>query len=124
MQRFTELKVWQKSHALVLEVYRCTKGFPREERFELVSQLRRAAVSVPSNIAEGSKRAHATDYAHFLNVAQASLAESEYLIILSRDLGYMASELATSLFAAVAEIARMLTGLRSAVKNSTTQPAP
>ncbi len=71
MQRFTDLKVWQRSHALVLELYRLTEAFPAPERFGLIAQLRRTAVSVPTNIAEGSKRRTAQDYARFLNLPRA-----------------------------------------------------
>jgi four helix bundle protein len=84
MQRFTDLKVWQRSHAFVLQIYRLTGSFPNEERFGLTSQLRRAVVSVPSNIAEGSKRRSNRDYAHFLNLAEGSLAEADYLLLLTR----------------------------------------
>ena len=87
MQRFTELKVWQPGHALVLTVYRMTTGFPKAEQYGLTSQLRRAALSVPTNIAEGSKRLGGQEYARFLNIAEASLAETEYLLMVSRDLG-------------------------------------
>jgi len=80
MQRFTDLIVWQRSHALVLQVYRLTKSFPPDERFGLTSQLRRAAFSVPTNIAEGSKRHTNPEYARVLNIAEGSLAETEYLI--------------------------------------------
>ena len=86
MQPFTELKVWQRSHALVLEIYTLTRDFPAEERFGLTSQLRRAAISVATNIAEGSRRQHAQDFARFLNIAEASLAELEYLLMLTHDL--------------------------------------
>lgn len=89
MQRFKDLKVWQRAHELVLEGYRLTKAFPRDERFGLTSPLRRAAASVPTNIAEGSKRDSNPEYARFLNVAQASLAETEYLLIPSTDLRYI-----------------------------------
>ena len=92
MQRFTDLKVWQRSHAFTLEMYRVTSSFPDHERFGLVSQLRRASASVPTNIAEGSKRARNQDYARFLNIAEASLAETEYLVILARDLEYLRPE--------------------------------
>jgi four helix bundle protein len=84
MQRFTELKVWQRGHALVLKVYRLTTGFPLAERYGLTSQLRRAILSVPTNIAEGSKRVSSQEYARFLNMAEASLAEAEYLLLVSR----------------------------------------
>lgn len=118
MQRFTDLKVWQRSHALVLNIYRATEPFPSAERFGLVSQLRRAAASVPTNIAEGSERRSGQEYARFLNVAEASLAESEYLLMLSRDLGYLKHELASATLSEVAEIARMLHALRSKVEQS------
>ena len=115
MQRFTELKVWQQSHQLVLSVYAATRKFPAEERFCLVSQIRRAAVSVPANIAEGTKRQTNADYARFLNLAESSIAELEYLLILGRDLEYVAPIVAQDLFARIAEIARMLHGLRTKV---------
>ena len=118
MQRFTDLKVWQKSHALVLEIYRATKAFPDEERFGLTSQLRRAATSVPANIAEGSKRQHNPDYARFLNIAEGSLAETEYLTMLARDLGYVDEKRAGSLLAAVPDVARMLHALRAKVEEA------
>ena len=115
MQRFTDLKVWQRSHALVLEIYRVTASFPDDERFGLISQLRRAAVSVPCNIAEGTKRQRAPDYARFLNIAEGSLAETEYLIILSADLGYLAATIKDQITGETQEIARMLHALRQKV---------
>jgi len=119
MQRFTDLKVWQRSHALTLDMYRLTGRFPDQERFGLVSQLRRAAASVPTNIAEGSKRARNQDYARFLNIAEASLAETEYLVILARDLGYIGSEKSASILKEADEIARMLHALRTKVEKET-----
>jgi four helix bundle protein len=115
MQRFTELLVWKRSHAAVLEVYRATARFPSEERFGLTSQLRRAMLSVPTNIAEGSKRLGRQDYARFLNVAEGSLAEAEYLLMVSADLGYLQSERASKLGKELTEIARMLSALRKKV---------
>ena len=92
MQRFTELRVWQRSPALVLELYRATYGFPVEERYGLTSQLRRAALSAPTNIAEGSKRVGRQEYACFLNMAEGSLAETKYLPMVSGDLEYLSSK--------------------------------
>jgi four helix bundle protein len=117
MQRFTDLRVWQRSHALALEIYRVTGAFPRDERFGLTSQIRRAVVSVPTNIAEGSKRQSCQDYARFLNIAEGSLAETEYLLFLSRDLGYLAEDVAGAPLAEITEIARMLHALREKVEN-------
>ena len=118
MQRFTDLKVWQRSHALVLEVYRLTSDFPREERYGMTSQLRRAAASVPTNIAEGSKRRGAQEYARFLNIAEGSLAETEYLTILSRDLTYLTGDAARGPLKEIGEIARMLHALREKVESA------
>ena len=116
MQRYTELKVWQRGHALALEVYRRTEEFPEKERFGLTAQTRRAAVSVPANIAEGSRRQGAQDYARFLNIAEGSLAETGYLLLLSRDLGYLEPKVAERLSAEVEEIGRMLYALRTRVE--------
>ena len=115
MQRFTELNVWQRSHKLTLEIYRVTASFPSAERFGLVSQLRRAA-SVPTNIAEGSKRQSNQEYARFLNIAEASLVETEYLVMLSRDLGFLVPDSSKTLLEEVTEVARMLSGLRKKVE--------
>jgi four helix bundle protein len=115
MQRFTELKVWQRSHQLTLEVYRITVSFPPVERYGLISQLRRAAASVPTNIAEGSKRQSDQEYSRFLNIAEGSLVETEYLLMLSRDLGYLARNSSDVMLNEVGEIARMLSGLRTKV---------
>jgi len=130
MQHFTELRVWQRSHGLVLNLYRLTSRFPvderfgitsqfpADERFGLTSQLRRAAASVPTNIAEGVERTGKHDYARFLNIAQGSLAETEYLVMLSRDLGYLAPEKAEEPLSEVSEIAGMLHALRRKVEGS------
>ena len=116
MQRFTDLLVWQRSHKLVLEVYRLTVGYPPDERFGLVSQLRRAAASVPTNIAEGSKRQSSPEYARFLNVAEGSLAETEYLLMLSKDLGFLLPEACAAPLSEISEIARMLNALQLKVE--------
>ncbi len=116
VQSFRALKVWQRSHALVLELYRLSEALPSQERFGLASQLRRAAVSVPANIAEGSKRRTPQDYARFLNLAEASLAETEYLLLLCRDLGYLAGDVTEPRLAEASEISRMLYALRDKVE--------
>src|ERR1700693_6519736 len=107
MQRFTDLIVWQRNHALVLHVYRLTKTFPSEEKYGLTSHLRRAVLSVPTNIAEGSKRKTNPEYARFLNIAEGSLAETEYLLMVSRDLNYLFADAAKSLIVDVDEIGKM-----------------
>lgn len=118
MQRFTELKVWQRGHSLVLSVYRMSAGFPLAERYGLLSQLRRAALSVPTNIAEGSKRLTSQEYARFLNIAEASLAETEYLLMVSRDLGYITPVMASKSFEEISELSKMLHGLRKKVEGA------
>ncbi len=116
MQHYTKLQVWQRSHSLVLTVYKMTASFPSSEKSGLTSQLRRAASSVPTNIVEGSKRITRQDFARFLNIAEGSLSETEYLLILSRDLGYLAASAAAAPLKEVSEILRMLNALRQKVK--------
>lgn len=116
MQRFTELKVWQRSHALVLKVYHLTRALPPDERFGLVAQLRRAALSVPTNIAEGSKRQSRQEYAHFLNIAEGSLVETEYLLMVSRDLGFLEAKALSAVLSEIDGLARMLHNLRTKVE--------
>ena len=85
---FQDLIVWQKAHQFVLSIYRFTKIFPKEELYGLTSQARRAAVSIPANIAEGFKKKTKPDKAKYLNISQGSLEESRYYLILARDLEY------------------------------------
>jgi four helix bundle protein len=118
MQRFTQLKVCRRSHALVLDLYRLTAGFPSEERFGVVSQLRRAAVSVPGNIAEESKRRTSQDYARFLNIAEGSLAEKEYLLVLSCDLNYVSASTVKPMMDELDELSRMVHALRTRVEQA------
>ncbi|MEX0766024.1 MAG: four helix bundle protein [bacterium] len=81
------LDVWQLSHTMALEIYRTTKDFPKEERYGLAAQVRRAAVGIPANIAEGNARNSLREYVHFCHLARGSLAELRYLLRLARDLG-------------------------------------
>jgi four helix bundle protein len=116
MQHYSKLEVWRRSHQLVLALYHCTDAFPATERYGLSTQLRRAASSVPTNIAEGSKRVSPNDYAHFLNIAEGSLSETEYLLLLSRDLGYIAQDAARNYLTEISELLRMLHALRKTVQ--------
>ena len=88
IERFEQLTVWQTAHRLVLSVYRITNKLPSDEKFGLISQMRRSAVSVPANIAEGFKRRGTNEKTRFYNISQASLAELRYYFILCRDLEY------------------------------------
>ncbi len=87
-RNFQDLIVWQKAHRFVLGVYHLSKNFPREEIYGLTSQFRRAAISIPANIAEGFKKRGRADKVRFMNIAQGSLEECRYYLILTRDLGY------------------------------------
>ena len=105
---FTDLVVWQRAHEFVLDVYKVTKTFPVEERFALCSQFQRAAISVPANIAEGYKKLSKADKLRFLNIAQGSLEECRYYIVLSRDLLYINIETYNELVGKVEETSRLL----------------
>ncbi len=103
-QSYRELVVWQRAHQFVLDVYRFTASFPSHELFGLTGQLRRAAVSVAANIAEGYKRRGSRDKSRFLNTSQASLEESSYFLILARDLNYGEIDQLWSLYEEVAKL--------------------
>lgn len=103
---FMQLDVWKKAHQVTLEVYRFTRGFPAEERYELVRQMRTAAVSVPANIAEGYGRRKAPDKARMYNIGEGSNEELRYFVILARDLGFLKDW--EPLWDAIEEISRML----------------
>lgn len=86
LNSYKDLTVWQKSYQLVIEIYQLTEGFPRSEQFGLVSQMRRSAVSIPSNIAEGQQRHNIREYKYFLGIAKGSAAELETQLLLCKDL--------------------------------------
>ena len=117
---YRDLVVWQRSMKLVLNVYRATKGFPKEELYALVSQMRRAAVSIPSNIAEGKGRFTDRDRSHFYLQARGSLLELETQILIARELGYISRAELERLLASSEEIGKMLNGLVHAIRPSTT----
>lgn len=102
---FLDFEVWQKAHKLVLEIYLETKHFPKEEQFGIISQIRRAAVSVAANLVEGYKRQGKADKLRFYNISKASLAEVNYFVILARDLNYTKN---TNLLELIDEVGRML----------------
>jgi four helix bundle protein len=106
---FEDLEVWQKAHGLVLETYKLTKSFPGDERFGLISQMRRAAVSIAANIAEGFKKRSARDKINFYNISQGSAEELRYYFILAKDLGYVAAN--DDVLREIDATCRMLTNL-------------
>ena len=112
---FGDLLVWRKAHEFVLAVYGFTAGFPRQETYGLALQMRRAAVSVPANIAEGFRRRAKADKAHYMNMAEGSLEECRYYLILSQDLGYGDT---TKLSSTAEEVSRLLSAYATAILSS------
>jgi len=107
-----KLDVWNRSISFVTRIYKMTTHFPAEEKFGLVSQMRRAAVSIPSNIAEGAARGSRKDFANFLRFSQGSVAELETQILICCNLEFVYKEQADSLLAELEEISRMIVGLQ------------
>ena len=114
-QSFEQVEVWKKAHAWVLSIYRFTEQFPKQEMFGLTSQLRRAAVSVPANIAEGFKKRGPLDKTRFYNISQGSLEECRYYLILAKDLNYGDTG---DLMAAANEVGRMLNAYIRAIQSN------
>ena len=117
VQDYRNLLVWQKAHGLTLSVYRVTNDFPQEERFGMTSQLRRSAVSIQANVAEGAGRRTARDFAHFIDIALGSTNEVECLIILARDLEYINDASVLGVKTQVTEVRRMLTVLSQTIRS-------
>ena len=112
MSDYKELIVWRRAFALVKDVYLITAKFPADERFGLVSQMRRAAISIPSNVAEGCSRRSVREFAQFISHAEGSAAELETQFLLSGDLGYVRGECLEKVLAGLTEIRKMLGSLR------------
>ena len=115
---FRKIKVWEKAHALTLEIYRLTVGFPDNEKFGLVSQIRRACSSIPTNIAEGCGRSSDAELARFIDIATGSASEVEYQLLLARDLEYIGEQHHASLARNIIEIRRMLLAFNKAIRGS------
>lgn len=118
IQSFTDLVVWQKAHKFVLQIYEFTSIFPKEEKYGLVDQLRRTAVSITSNISEGFYRRTATDKSHFYYTSLGSLAEIQNQLILSRDLRYLSNDNFQKLGRESVEIHKLINGL---IRSSSTK---
>ena len=116
MGDYNQLKVWERAHEFALAVYRSTEAFPASERTGLVSQLRRASISIPSNIAEGSSRRGDGEFGRFLSIARGSAAEATYQLLLARDLGFLSLEQWKQLDSLAQEVGRMLYGLTKAIR--------
>lgn len=118
MQNYHELKVWQKSHALVLEIYKMTDLLPKSETFGLISQMRRSSVSIAANLAEGCGKKGTLDVANFFQISLGSLHETEYYLLLSRDLHYITNEVFEHRDLEIKEIKAMLISLIKTVRSS------
>ena len=116
MQNYKDLKVWEKAHLFTLQTYLETKSFPKEELYSLTNQLRRSAASIPANIAEGCGKQTSLELAHYLNIALGSSNESEYFLILARDLNYLPNEKFETLNLLINEVKAMLIALIGKVR--------
>jgi four helix bundle protein len=117
VRSYQDLIAWQKAMDLVTEIYEVSHKFPREEIFALTSQLRRAAVSIPSNIAEGQGRSSRKEFLYFLGNAKGSLSEVETQVLIARKLDYIDDEVSNSLLNLSAEVGRILNGLLASLRN-------
>jgi len=118
MRNFRGLEVWEKAHRFVLEIYKCTDGFPVDERFGLTQQLRRCSASIASNIAEGAARRTDRDFARFVGMSIASASEAEYQLLLARDLGYIDGDLMEELSDSAIGVRQMLIRLAQRLAHS------
>lgn len=118
MVDYKNYKVWQRSHKLVLSIYTVTKEYPKTEQFGLVSQMNRAAISIPTNIAEGCGRETQKELIRFLYISSGSAHELDYLLLISKELGFLANETANDLIQEIDEIKKMLAALIKTIKKS------
>ena len=117
-QTFQNILAWQKAYDFVLDVYKYTKSFPESEKYGLISQIQRAAVSIIANIAEGYKKIGKADKLRFMNISQGSLEECRCYVILSRDLGYIDNDVYNILYSKIEEASKLLNGYCKAMLNS------
>ena len=115
-KNYRDLIAWQKAMDLVAEIYKATQSLPKEEIYGLVSQMRRAAVSIPSNIAEGEGRRSGNEFGHFLSIAHGSLRELETQILISQRLAYLTETQVQTLIGMTEEVGRLLNGLANSLK--------
>jgi four helix bundle protein len=122
IKSFRDLEVWQRAHVLVLEIYRLTNAYPRTEQFGVVSQLRRAAYSIPANIAEGFGRRSTKELLQCLAIANGSLEEVRYFLLLSRDLRYLPTNEFSKMERELKAVAEMMSALARSLKNRLNSP--
>lgn len=117
-QSYRDLLVWQKAIALCTEIYQACQGFPKSELYALSDQMRRAAVSVPSNIAEGQAREHVGEFLNFLSIANGSLAELDTQRIIATNLGFISADISERLDQQITEVRKMLFALTAAIRKA------
>jgi four helix bundle protein len=122
MRDFKTLQVWQKSHAIVLRLYKITATFPKDELYGLTSQIRRAAASIPANLAEGCGRDTQAELARFVHISSGSAVELEYHVLLARDLGFIDQQTFSELDAGINEVKKMLAGFAKTVQSNAAKP--
>jgi len=119
MQDFRNIQAWQKAHELALKIYKTTKAFPKDERYGLTSQIRRAALSIPCNIAEGCARSTDADFARFLDIAIGSASEVECQLLLAKDIEYLKKTESDELLEQVMRVKRMLAKFIATLRKKT-----
>ncbi len=123
VKNYKDLNVWLESHRLAVEVYKLTSGFPKEHRYELTSQLNRAALSVPTNIAEGNSAWHSKEFIQFLNIAYRSANEVDYLLFFAKDVGLMTGSQLRDFEDSYAKVKNMLGALRRSLEKYSSSPS-
>jgi four helix bundle protein len=124
MQDFKKLKVWQKSHALMLEIYKAVASFPKEELYGITAQLKEAALSVETNLAEGSGKEGSQEFKRYVSISLGSICEVESLLVASRDLKFLPGAVFERLSPLCHEVRRMLFSFRRALATSSPRPRP
>lgn len=117
IRNFKDLKIWQKGIEIIKDVYTLTRHFPREELYGLTSQVRRSAISIPSNIAEGFKRYHNKEYSQFLHIALGSAAELETQLIIAKELGFITEDKLTDILEKLDHVSKMISSLLNKLKH-------
>ncbi len=115
-RRYAELLAWQKAHRLTIDMYRVSLSYPKDEQYGLVSQIRRAASSIPANIVEGHSRSSTNEFKHFLSIARGSAVELDYFLLLSKDLGYLEDDIVDQLCMQCDDVIRLITALMVSLK--------
>ena len=122
IKSYRDLNVWKETHKIVLEIYKLTSKFPKEEQYGIINQIRRSSASIASNIVEGKGRNSTKDYQRFLYIANGSLEETKYLLELSFDLDYIEEEEFISLYEKLEVVGRMISGLIKSLSNYVQEP--